>query len=103
MVFISPTIYFHSLVPNQICCSWCNSDRTRRVDKMGKTLYENGDITNTPSTMPNSCCSYKHYWDNKEYDNVPKVFEINVTLDGKKIVEQVRWSNEIYTRYKEIP
>ena len=33
--------------------------------------YENGDRTNTPSTGNRCKCGYKHYWDGKEYDNLP--------------------------------
>ena len=33
--------------------------------------YENGDRTSTPSTGNRCKCGYKHYWDGKEYDNLP--------------------------------
>ncbi len=55
----------------QVNCFWCvNVARPLKGD--GSVLYENGDRTDTLSNGNRCKCGYKHYWDGKEYDNLPE-------------------------------
>ncbi|CAB4042378.1 deubiquitinating VCIP135, partial, partial [Paramuricea clavata] len=52
----------------------------------------NGDRTSTQSNNSKGCtCGFKHFWDGNEYDNVPKVIDVSLEWNGKKIEEQVFW------------
>lgn len=52
-------------------CFWCtNISRLLRGD--GSIAYENGDRTPTPAVGSKCGCGFKHYWDGKEYDNLPE-------------------------------
>lgn len=60
------------------------------MDKNGKTVYYNGDPTETPSVSPTKCnCGHKHYWDGIEYDNLPELLDINVSTESKELRIQV--------------
>ena len=39
----------------------------------GTVKYENGDRTTTPAPGGKCTCGFKHYWDGKEYDNLPEM------------------------------
>ena len=45
----------------------------RLVKNDGSVLYLNGDKTNNKSTSSRCTCGYKHYWDGREYDNLPEM------------------------------
>ena len=59
------------LVPLDVNC-FCCSMTTRNVLGDGTVLYENGDHTQTPTGGSRCGCGFKHYWDGKEYDNLPE-------------------------------
>ena len=59
------------LVPLNVDCFSCSS-HTRLVSGDGTVQYRNGDRTQTPSDGNRCGCGYKHYWDGKEYDNLPE-------------------------------
>ena len=47
----------------------CSHDLQVRPDNT--IVYENFDRTSTPTTNNRCGCGYKHYWEGKEYDNIP--------------------------------
>ena len=54
-------------------CSLCKGS-LRIVQADGSPVYVNGDRTSTPVTGKTKCsCGFKHFWDGKEYDNLPEV------------------------------
>ena len=57
--------------PTQVSCFWC-VNTTRPVKGDGTVVYENGDRTSTRAYGSRCRCGYKHYWDGKEYDNLPE-------------------------------
>ncbi len=60
-----------TLVPVNVDC-FCCSHSARKVLGSGAVIYENGDRTLTPAVRSRCGCGYKHYWDGKEYDNLPE-------------------------------
>ena len=44
----------------------------RQIKGDGSICYKNGDRTMTPAQTSHCQCGYKHYWDGKEYDNLPE-------------------------------
>lgn len=60
-----------SLTPLDVSCFCCISS-TRLVTREGDIVYKNGDRTLTAATQSRCGCGYKHYWDGKEYDNLPE-------------------------------
>ena len=62
-------------------CPLCLVGKLRRLDGQGNIAYCNGDATKTPAD-PNfsQCCEFKHYWDGKEYDNLPEMLVSNIAL-----------------------
>lgn len=45
----------------------------RRVTADGEAQFENGDKTKTRTSESRCECGFKHYWDGKEYDNLPEM------------------------------
>lgn len=59
-----------ALVPTAVSCFSCSSSsRLLRAD--GSIAYENGDRTSTQTQHSRCGCGYKHFWNDKEYDNLP--------------------------------
>ena len=55
-----------------LVCHVCKGP-LRQVEADNTLLYKNGDRTSTPVTAPSKCgCGFKHFWDGKEYDNLPE-------------------------------
>ncbi|EDV29405.1 uncharacterized protein TRIADDRAFT_11306, partial [Trichoplax adhaerens] len=73
-------------------CPLCLVGKMRSLSGQGNIAYCNGDTTKTPAD-PNfsQCCGYKHYWDGKEYDNLPQIIPITFEIHGKKIESQFTW------------
>ncbi|KAK3102693.1 hypothetical protein FSP39_013188 [Pinctada imbricata] len=72
-------------------CTFCSGTNVRVVNGDGSIHYENGDRTTTPSASGRCTCGYKHYWDGKEYDNLPEVFPISLEWNGQVVAEKVVW------------
>lgn len=53
-------------------CHLCNGS-LRRVKSDGSAVYMNGDRTTSPVEGTSRCgCGYKHFWNGKEYNNMPE-------------------------------
>ncbi|XP_039255607.2 deubiquitinating protein VCPIP1-like [Styela clava] len=79
------------LVPYQFPCCWCGVKRLRRVNNLGNVMFENGDPTPTSTEVPGQCCGFKHFWEGKEYENIPRQFMLRLTIQEKTIEEKVTW------------
>uniref|UniRef100_A0A8C6SFH7 Deubiquitinating protein VCPIP1 n=1 Tax=Neogobius melanostomus TaxID=47308 RepID=A0A8C6SFH7_9GOBI len=53
-------------------CNWCHGTSVRRVRGNGSVVYLDGDRTNSRSQGGKCGCGFKHYWESKEYDNLPE-------------------------------
>ena len=60
-------------VASEANCPSCLIDEQimRPVRGDGSIAYKNGDRLEKPAAGRN-CCGFKHYWDGKEYDNIPQ-------------------------------
>ncbi|CAM4504293.1 deubiquitinating protein VCPIP1 isoform X1 [Caretta caretta] len=72
-------------------CNWCHGTLVRRVRGDGSVVYLDGDRTNARSTGGKCGCGFKHYWDGKEYDNLPEAFPITLEWGGRVVRETVYW------------
>lgn len=72
-------------------CNWCHGTLVRRVRSDGSVVYLDGDRTNTRSTGGKCGCGFKHYWEGKEYDNLPEAFPITLEWGGRVVRETVYW------------
>ncbi|XP_044279844.1 deubiquitinating protein VCPIP1 isoform X2 [Varanus komodoensis] len=72
-------------------CNWCHGTLVRRVRNDGSVVYLDGDRTNTRSTGGKCGCGFKHYWEGKEYDNLPEAFPITLEWGGRVVRETVYW------------
>lgn len=72
-------------------CHWCHGTLMRRVRSDGSVVYLDGDRTNTKSTGGKCGCGFKHYWEGKEYDNLPEAFPITLEWGGRVVRESVYW------------
>lgn len=72
-------------------CNWCHGTLMRRVRSDGSVIYLDGDRTNTKSTGGKCGCGFKHYWEGKEYDNLPEAFPITLEWGGRVVRESVYW------------
>ncbi|XP_033011223.1 deubiquitinating protein VCIP135 [Lacerta agilis] len=76
---------------NLTVCNWCHGTLVRRVRNDGSVVYLDGDRTNTRSTGGKCGCGFKHYWEDKEYDNLPEAFPITLEWGGRVVRETVYW------------
>ncbi|XP_072267200.1 deubiquitinating protein VCPIP1 [Pyxicephalus adspersus] len=76
---------------NLTSCNWCRSNSVRRVRSDASIVYLDGDRTNTRSYGGKCGCGFKHYWDGKEYDNLPEAFPITLEWGGRVVRETVYW------------
>lgn len=76
---------------NLTVCNWCHGNLMRRVREDGSVLYIDGDRTNTRSSGGKCGCGFKHYWEGKEYDNLPEAFPITLEWGGRVVRETVYW------------
>ncbi|KAM4687953.1 deubiquitinating protein VCPIP1 [Discoglossus pictus] len=76
---------------NLTSCNWCRGNSVRRVKSDASIVYLDGDRTNTRSYGGKCGCGFKHYWDGKEYDNLPEAFPITLEWGGRVVRETVYW------------
>ncbi|XP_053322977.1 deubiquitinating protein VCPIP1 isoform X2 [Spea bombifrons] len=76
---------------NLTSCNWCRGTSVRRVRSDASIVYLDGDRTNTRSFGGKCGCGFKHYWDGKEYDNLPEAFPITLEWGGRVVRETVYW------------
>uniref|UniRef100_A0A3Q3QH80 OTU domain-containing protein n=1 Tax=Monopterus albus TaxID=43700 RepID=A0A3Q3QH80_MONAL len=72
-------------------CNWCHGTSVRHIRGNGSVMYLDGDRTNTRSQGGKCGCGFKHYWEGKEYDNLPEAFPITLEWGGRVVRETVYW------------
>ncbi|KAI4893112.1 hypothetical protein NFI96_020638 [Prochilodus magdalenae] len=72
-------------------CTWCHGTSVRHVRGDGSVIYLDGDRTTTRSQGGKCGCGFKHYWEGKEYDNLPEAFPITLEWGGRVVRETVYW------------
>ncbi|XP_077580982.1 deubiquitinating protein VCPIP1 [Stigmatopora nigra] len=72
-------------------CNWCRGTSVRRLGPDGRVIYLDGDRTATRSHGGKCGCGFKHFWDGKEYDNLPEAFPITLEWGGRAVRETVHW------------
>ncbi|XP_014876360.1 deubiquitinating protein VCIP135 [Poecilia latipinna] len=72
-------------------CTWCHGTSVRHIRGNGSVVYLDGDRTNSRSQGGKCGCGFKHYWDGKEYDNLPEAFPITLEWGGRVVRETVYW------------
>ncbi|XP_029929955.1 deubiquitinating protein VCIP135 [Myripristis murdjan] len=72
-------------------CNWCHGTSVRHVRGDGSVVYLDGDRTNTRSQGGKCGCGFKHFWEGKEYDNLPEAFPITLEWGGRVVRETVYW------------
>ncbi|KAM6920254.1 deubiquitinating protein VCPIP1 [Lycodopsis pacificus] len=72
-------------------CNWCHGTSVRHIRGNGVVVYLDGDRTNTRSQGGKCGCGFKHYWEEKEYDNLPEAFPITLEWGGRVVRETVYW------------
>ena len=76
---------------NTLKCKHCNGSM-RLVKRDGSLVYFNGDQLPTPASSTSRCgCGFKHYWDGKEYDNLPNKIPVSFEWNGTKKEDIVHW------------
>lgn len=86
----------HELVPdgkNTMIekCTWCHGSIVRLVEGNGNIVYKNGDRTKTPARSNHCRCGQKHFWEGREYDNMPEMIPVAIEWNGKTIKEKIAW------------
>ncbi|MGH0128834.1 UNVERIFIED_CONTAM: hypothetical protein FKN15_036380 [Acipenser sinensis] len=72
-------------------CNYCHGTSVRHIRGDGSVVYLDGDRTNTRSHGGKCGCGFKHFWDGKEYDNLPEAFPITLEWSGRVVRETVYW------------
>ncbi|KAJ8376640.1 hypothetical protein SKAU_G00072200 [Synaphobranchus kaupii] len=72
-------------------CNWCHGTSVRHVRGEGSVMYLDGDRTNTRSQGGKCGCGFKHFWEGKEYENLPEAFPITLEWGGRVVRETVYW------------
>ncbi|XP_054452264.1 LOW QUALITY PROTEIN: deubiquitinating protein VCPIP1 [Anoplopoma fimbria] len=72
-------------------CNWCHGTSVRHIRGNGVVVYLDGDRTNTRSQGGKCGCGFKHFWEGKEYDNLPEAFPITLEWGGRVVRETVYW------------
>ncbi|XP_068423851.1 deubiquitinating protein VCPIP1 [Clinocottus analis] len=72
-------------------CNWCHGTSVRHVLGDGAVVYLDGDRTNARSQGGKCGCGFKHFWEGKEYDNLPEAFPITLEWAGRVVRETVYW------------
>ncbi|XP_019851334.1 PREDICTED: deubiquitinating protein VCIP135-like isoform X2 [Amphimedon queenslandica] len=81
----------NALIPIDVDCFQCGQT-ARRLLGDGTILFENGDRTgNRADPLYSRCCGFKHYWNGKEYDNMPQPIKISLTWKGVTKTVIVYW------------
>ena len=85
-------------------CHFCRGP-LRRVKSDGSAVYMNGDRTTTPVGGQSHCrCGFKHYWNGREYDNMPERSDLLVIIsvsmkintDGRAFTKIVAIFNSVF-------
>lgn len=85
-------------------CHFCRGP-LRRVKSDGSAVYMNGDRTTTPVEGQSHCrCGFKHYWNGREYDNMPERSDLLVIIsaamkintDGRAFAKIVAIFNSVF-------
>lgn len=64
----------------------------RLVKRDGSTIYLNGDQLPFPASSNSHCgCGFKHFWDGKQYDNLPKKIPVTLEWNSQKKEDVVFW------------
>ncbi|XP_059161948.1 deubiquitinating protein VCPIP1-like isoform X2 [Physella acuta] len=73
-----------------VSCSHCTRTTDFRPVKTDySVMYENGDRTMSKSK---TCkCGFKHYWNGKEYDSIPKFINVLMDWGGQSVKLKVPW------------
>lgn len=72
-------------------CAWCHGTSVRHVHGDGSVAYLDGDRTNSRSQGGKCGCGFKHFWEGREYDNLPEAFPITLEWAGRVVRETVYW------------
>ena len=73
LVYIRYSLDEDKLIPTYVSCLVCGANGSiRKIHDDGSIIYENGDRTDTDSPHSKCGCGFKHFWDGKEYDNLPR-------------------------------
>ncbi|XP_061549916.1 deubiquitinating protein VCPIP1 [Phycodurus eques] len=72
-------------------CNWCHGTSVRHIRGDGLVVYLDGDRTNARSQGGKCGCGFKHFWEGKEYDNLPEAFPITLEWGGRPVRETVHW------------
>ncbi|XP_030016558.1 deubiquitinating protein VCIP135-like [Sphaeramia orbicularis] len=72
-------------------CNWCHGTSVRHIRGNGSVVYLDGDRTNSRSQGGKCGCGFKHFWEGKEYDNLPEAFPITLEWGGRVVRETVYW------------
>ncbi|XP_060561991.1 deubiquitinating protein VCPIP1-like isoform X2 [Ruditapes philippinarum] len=72
-------------------CAFCNGEMLRQVQADGSIVYKDGDRTTTPCVGGKCPCGFKHYYQGKEYDNLPDIFPISLQWGGQSVTEKIAW------------
>ncbi|KAI1889091.1 hypothetical protein AGOR_G00175490 [Albula goreensis] len=71
-------------------CNWCHGTSVRHIRGDGSVMYLDGDRTNTRSQGGKCGCGFKHFWEGKEYENLPEAFPITLEWGGRvKVVNTI--------------
>lgn len=72
-------------------CNWCHGTSVRHIHGNGSVIYLDGDRTNSRSQGGKCGCGFKHFWEGKEYDNLPEAFPITLEWGNRVVRETVYW------------
>ncbi|XP_066924821.1 deubiquitinating protein VCPIP1-like [Clytia hemisphaerica] len=80
--------YVHT--PESLSCPHCKG-ALRKVKLDGNLEYMNGDQLSKLANNSSCGCGYKHYWDGKEYDNLPIKIPLELEWDDETVDDHVYW------------
>lgn len=72
-------------------CSCCEGSSLRKVRPDGSIIYKNRDRTKTPSKSSLCSCGFKHYWEGREYDNLPQQINVSLEWNNRVVKDVVNW------------
>ncbi|XP_071853755.1 deubiquitinating protein VCPIP1-like isoform X2 [Apostichopus japonicus] len=72
-------------------CTCCKGKELRLERADGSIVYHNGDKTATPAPDTKCSCGFKHYWDGKEFDNMPLMISVPLNWKNESFSEEVAW------------
>lgn len=72
-------------------CTWCHGTSVRRIHANGAVAYLDGDRTGTRSQGGKCGCGFKHFWEGREYDNLPEALPVTLEWGGRLVRDTVYW------------